>query len=837
MHALGRAYLLTGDKRYAHKALVLLHRYAEVYPEMDYETQSRYGLLMRAQGGHYPGKIAYDTWETDLVTALAECYDACWDAIDVDRELQHETGKDGQQIRAFIEANLLEDAIDAYFQGKIRGNFGMHQSTLVHLALVRQYGEQEKWFDLLMNESSPNYQLLGLRFALYNVIYRDGVPFETSCHYNSIWVRKISEYAGLLDRAGRKPFEIPKLRRLYDGVLAQVIARGHNPAVGDGGSVYGEIFQQDPASFQTAFRQYHDPRYLDFVSALYGPPKDGGFNTFESLFHPPIEQSKATTLPATHPPQPSRLLDGYGMGILNNAADSTAASLYYGLISSHGHFDRLSFELFANGQSMMPDLGYPDGANDFVPGIFTWSKNTVAHNTVVVDASRQPENLPGRVELFASGKFARVVDISAPGTYPQCDQYRRALIQVDCDADQSYFVDIFTVSGGKQHDYSLHGPPGTFQTIGGAWSAPQPGTLAGENVKVGEPYDDPKLSAPGYKGGYSSYRGSGFQHLYNVRRHSGGETIAQWSHEKDPTARLRIRIMDQPDQQLILANARVSPIKHPEVLTYLLARRTASNEKLASRFVSVIEPFKSDSLIEQVRPLPLERGSGVALEIQRTTGGSDVVVYDPENTEKVIPALGFSTNSSVLVLRRDPAGEVTSRFMAGSADVFLTLSGRREDSHPDRGVVVAVNPQASQVRISPEGPGTKPEDFVGRVVHFENDLRRTAHTVVAAGRAGDAIVLTTSDDLLIGRARVDAAEESVVRIKTSLPLAPIYRGCALFDADYTQLGRVLEVSEGSIKLVAGPAERQSPTNGQDVWLVNVGRGDRFELPAVVDAQR
>src|SRR5688500_15833475 len=49
----GRAYLFPGDKRYAHNALVLLHRYAEVYPEMDYEPQSRYGTMMRAMGRSY----------------------------------------------------------------------------------------------------------------------------------------------------------------------------------------------------------------------------------------------------------------------------------------------------------------------------------------------------------------------------------------------------------------------------------------------------------------------------------------------------------------------------------------------------------------------------------------------------------------------------------------------------------------------------------------------------------------------------------------------------------------------------------------------------------------
>ena len=808
MHALGRAYLLTGDPRYAHKALVLLHRYAEVYPEMDYESQSRYGTLMRAMGRRYSGKIAYNTWETDLVTALAEAYDACWDAVDADRALQRSTGKSGAQIRAFIEANLLEDAIDAYFDGKILGNFGMHQSTLAHLAIVRQHGEQEKWFDLLMDESSRNYQHLGLRFALYNVIFRDGVPFESSSHYNSIWVRKISEYAGLLDRAGRKPFDIPKLRRLYDGVLAQVVARAHNPSVGDGGSVWGGIFPQDPASFQTAYRQYRDPRYAQFLAALYGPPKDGGFNTFESLFHPPMQPPAApTTRPTTHPALPSRLLDGYGMAILNNRADSTAAALYYGVISAHGHFDRLHFELFANGHPMMPDLGYPDAMNEFVPGIYTWSKNTIAHNTVTVDASRQSGNVPGTVELFAGGTFARVMDVSAAGTYPQCDQYRRAMIQVDCGGEQSYFVDVFTVRGGTQHDYSLHGPPGKFETVGGEWSEPQRrGTLAGEDVEVGEVYDDRKLGTEGYKGGYSGYTGSGFQHLYNVRRCRGGasETVAQWSHEKDPSAKLRIRVLAQPDQELILADARVSPVKHPEVLTYLIARRRGGDKGLSSRFVSVIEPYRGEPLIKSVRPIDAK-----TIEILRADGGSDIVRY------------GASDGSTrVEVERRDAQGSTSGRFTAGDASVT--------------GEVVSVDAPASKIRVKANGAGMEAGDLVGRVVHFRNAERRTAHTVASATREGDEIILTTADDLLVGRARVDKVDDRTVATQTSLPLAPVYRGVTLASSTFELLARVSEVAEGEIRLATPIPQQHHPAAGEDVWLVNVGPGDRFELPSVTE---
>ena len=70
---------------------------------------------------------------------------------------------------------------------------------------------------------------------------------------------------------------------------------------------------------------------------------------------------------------------------------------------------------------MTPDLGYPDGANEFLPGIFTWSKTTIAHNTVTVDAKRQNivDSWPADVDDSAARKdwgfqprydFARAFD-------------------------------------------------------------------------------------------------------------------------------------------------------------------------------------------------------------------------------------------------------------------------------------------------------------------------------------------------------------------------------------------------------------------------------------------
>ena len=140
---LARAYILTGDVRYGRKAAILLDRIAEVYPNMDYHAQSRYGELQAGRGGRYEGKILNAIWETNVLTNLAEAYDYAWECID-DNTV---AGKSADQVRANIEANLLEEGIEAYFDDKVLGNFGMHQKALVYAGLVRQYGPQKEWFD------------------------------------------------------------------------------------------------------------------------------------------------------------------------------------------------------------------------------------------------------------------------------------------------------------------------------------------------------------------------------------------------------------------------------------------------------------------------------------------------------------------------------------------------------------------------------------------------------------------------------------------------------------------------------------------------------------------
>jgi len=837
--ALGRAYLLTGEAQYAHKAAVLLARIAEVYPNMEHESQSRYGQLMAEKdGSRYTGKVVNAIWETYLVAQIAETYDAVWETIPADAALQKMYGKYATALRASIEGNILEEGVDAVYGKRARGNYGMHQRALLILAIVRQHGDNARYLATVLDQPSGT-SYLGLRTALNSFVWRDGQPYE-SPGYNVSWVQNITALTELLPKLGVDVSTLPRLRRLYDAVLASIVIGRHTPAIGDTTGVYGGLLGDDASMFEQAFRTYDDPRYLEFLAG-FGAAGVNGFKDFSSLLHAPVAPVASPAGGRRIAPQPSRLLSGFGLGILNNAADDTAVSMYFGQHVNHAHYDRMHFDLFANGQPMTPDLGYPDAMNEYVPGIFTWSLHTISHNTVTVDATPQPGNLPGIVQVMAEGAGARVLDVSAAGTYPQCQVYRRALVMVETGPHESYVVDFFNVTGGKQHDYSLHGPPGTFVLSGGTWTEPAKGTLAGANVALDAIYDDPVLGSPGYTGGYMSYRGSGFQHFNHVQRLESGEWAGDYTHEKDPLAKLRLRVLAQPGQTVMLADARVTPVKFPQVLKYVLARRTAiPDEKLVSTFVAVLEPYVEVPPLQSVSRHDLGAGAAAVVAL-RTDGRTDVILHGLTDARKELAVAGhtFVVNAQTLVATFGLDEQLERVFFAGgqTAEIDGTLhraperaSGRVNLLDPVRGRVTVYLDEENG--LTPVGAAA----LIGRTVCFSSPKGATAHTVKEAVLDGRQLTITTQDDMLVGRFQVGAVEGKTVLTPTRLVFAPSYAGTTALDSGFNRIGLVQSADQDRIELVF-PPEKGMALPGSDVWLSSIGLGDRLESPFVFEWER
>ncbi|MBS0633469.1 MAG: heparinase II/III family protein [Verrucomicrobia bacterium] len=851
--ALGHAYLLTGDARYAHKAAVLLRRIAEVYPNMDFERQSDFGIRMAGEGTRYTGKILGAIWEADFGAAqFAEAYDDIWPTIDGDLALQKLYGQTGEQLRAFIEANYLEEAIDAYFDDKIRGNYGTHQHALLTLAVVRQHGDNTRYLNEVVHRADGHFLRVGMEYALNDLVFRDGAPHE-SPDYNFAWTRTFANSAGLLQKLGYDLTTLPRMRRLFDQSLDFVVTGTHSPAVGDSTNVFAPIIGANPLVYQQAFRLYEEPRHAVFLAGL-GADGEAGFKSYDSLFSPPLAPPAHPAPPGrVLPPQASRLLSGYGYAILNNPADTRALGLYYGEHVNHYHHDRLAFDLFAHGQAMTPSLGYPDAMNDFNAGIFTWSKATISHNTVTVDARRQEANPTGTLRFFSDGPAIRAISVDAPGSYPQTTTYRRTMVMVDLppaagQPEQGYVVDFFDVAGGHQHDYSLHGPPGDFSLPPGVTlNRPAKGTLAGEKVALGEVYDDPVRGAKDFKGSFRYYEGSGFQHLFNVQTIKRGESlfVANYAHEKDPSARLRIRILPQPGQQLLLADAHVSPVKHPELIKYLIARRTGpADQPLESTFISVLEPYSGQPFVNSATSLPVAGLAGTrAVLVSRATdargGTRDLILHRTEGITRVaLPgAEPIETDAEVAVVTLDDANQPVRAFF--TAGTYLRMGQLNLTAAAVTGEVSSVNAQKAMlgIRLDPTTPAPDPATLIGRTLRVENALHQDAFTIRSARLENGELVLETRDDLRVGLARVATASGSELTTKTPLYLAALYPGTMLTDRRFLPLGTVKTVKDGTVTLATPPPAQFPITPGDDVWFIALGFGDRITIPATVTWER
>ncbi|HTL30092.1 MAG TPA: hypothetical protein VL282_12760, partial [Tepidisphaeraceae bacterium] len=252
-------------------------------------------------------------------------------------------------------------------------------------------------------------------------------------------------------------------------------------------------------------------------------------------------------------------------------------------------------------------------------------------------------------------------------------------------------------------------------------------------------------------------------------------------------------------QQMMMADAHISPAKHPELLKYLIARH--SGDKIESQFVGVFEPYRDQPFIKSV-----ER-DGPTIRVHRVDGATDEIRYDPQK--------------QIAVVTSDGSNKQTRSWSASMPQPV--------------GHVASFDAQKNEVRIAlDENAKVDADALAGRVVHFRNDLRRTAHPIAEAKREGNELVLTTRDDLIVGRANITSVKDKTLTTDTALPL-PIYRGATLVSDSYQPLAIVEDIkgNGGAIK-TAGAVTSIKP--GEKVWLLDVGQNDRVELPLITTGQ-
>lgn len=457
------------------------------------------------------------------------------------------------------------------------------------------------------------------------------------------------------------------------------------------------------------------PKTLIYPNGRYLPIQDTWANEASAS---PVYDAGSYLLPASGIARMART-----DGVSGN--DAVALFLmFHGKYGGHYHYDPLNLTLFAEGRELVPDIGYTHTFYD------QWTMSTMGHNTVVVDASDMSmagEAVHGgRAELFAPlDETVQVVRASQQSAYPQTSEYSREPWYIGfagATGQEGYVLDLFRVSGGSRHEYTLQGDANinaffesdVATSVYGPYLLP-PGTVVTEPVSAAD-----KGDAEGHYYGYIYVRdvekaeltsGDSYE-LTLVTEESGLQTPRlKITGIADAGADSELFIGESPSLRATRLYGR-SMDTNVEAVKYkmpkMVVRRDGSN--LSSQFIHVLEPLTSSgsAQIDQVeRLVPDQSGSGdiaVAISYGTTT---DIVLSSRSGVPLVVDdmrlegTLGFIRLENGVITRMDLIGgtllqkgtaTVTgSGYQSGSVDAVM----RRADGDAYNGIVVTAPVSAS----------------------------------------------------------------------------------------------------------------------------------------------
>ncbi|WP_412560213.1 alginate lyase family protein [Winogradskyella sp. MIT101101] len=158
-----------------------------------------------------------------------------------------------------------------------------------------------------------------------------------------------------------------------------------------------------------------------------------------------------------------------GVGILRND-DIELVFKYASQGSSHGHYDKLSYSLYENGEEVIQDYGLArfvnieqKGGGNYLKENTTWAKQSIAHNTVI---QNETSHFNGKYDIgsqhhsvlhYFSSEDDNVQIVSAKETnaYPGTEMLRTMAIIKDEDFEKPFMLDIMKVTSATANQYDF----------------------------------------------------------------------------------------------------------------------------------------------------------------------------------------------------------------------------------------------------------------------------------------------------------------------------------------------------------------------------------------------
>ncbi len=632
---LAQAYLMTGEPAYAHKAVVLLDRVADLYPSFDFKTQA-----IMYEGPASDGYVS--TWHDacEETRQLALAYDQVRDVIGQDAALPAFLARQASkfrldnrkrapaEIRRNIEDRILRDAVVNH--AKIRSNYPRTETALIIIHTVLGWPANRP--DVMAMIDAMVSQATAV----------DGVTGEKGlAAYAASTIANLAYVLALFDRLDAGFLEDvlarhPALRNSYRFHYDTWFGGLYYPEIGDTGNFglrqtryAGANFLRDPflpSMFSFFWKLYEltgDPAYVRILYHENGGKVDG--LPFDLLGPAPADFQRrvaaAIAKDGADIQAPSFNKEKWHLAFLRSGggADERGVWLDYDAGGRHGHADGLNVGLFAKGLDLMPDFGYPPvqyGGGWSGPKA-VWYRKTPAHNTVVIDGRDQRsiagEITAGRTTLWAAGEALKAIRVSAPEV-AQAAEFERTVALIDVSKSDSYVLDIFRVAGGQDQARFMHGPFASLTTAGLTLeSLTDYGFDSEMRAFRGDPQARPGWSADWKiedRYGYRPAGGDVHLRLTDLTTGAQAATAESW----------------------ISASSGYDDVGEAWIPT-VMVRRQSAKAPLASTFVGIIEPYEGTPLVASVRRLPVSGAGGVAfpdgyvaLEVRLADGRRDIII-------------------------------------------------------------------------------------------------------------------------------------------------------------------------------------------------------------------
>ncbi|WP_324025333.1 alginate lyase family protein [Maribacter sp. BPC-D8] len=158
-----------------------------------------------------------------------------------------------------------------------------------------------------------------------------------------------------------------------------------------------------------------------------------------------------------------------GVGILRSD-DLELVFKYAAQGSSHGHYDKLSYSFYENGDEVLQDYGLArfvnieqKGGGNYLKENKTWAKQTIAHNTLV---QNEKSHYQGKYDIGSkynpdlylfddSNADIQIVSAIETNAYPGTEMHRTMAIIKDDEFEKPFMLDILRVKSDSTNQYDL----------------------------------------------------------------------------------------------------------------------------------------------------------------------------------------------------------------------------------------------------------------------------------------------------------------------------------------------------------------------------------------------